>query len=175
MTYRWIEDIREFKDIAKDWDDALIASGSGNPFLLSDFIITWWKHFYRGSALRIFFVHNGNKIAGGIPLCIKRGGPRYGFARMLSHIGGSAANYTEPLYSSLDAPVVSLLREALSQRRDWDVFYLSDVRPESKVLQESISSSGDKRFLFYLVQDHMNLAIDLSGGLDNYLASISKK
>ena len=100
---------------------------------------------------------------------------RYGFARILSHIGGIAANYTEPFYSSLNTEILPFLMESLAEKSDWDILYLSDVRQENKLFAECNGLLADKQFLCYIVQDHMNLAIDLSGGVDNYLSTISNK
>ena len=45
MVAKWIENIEEFERIKNDWDAALLSANTDNPFLLSDFIIIWWKHF----------------------------------------------------------------------------------------------------------------------------------
>ena len=175
MEYRWVEDIKEFSNIAKEWDEALLASRNRNPFLLADFITTWCRYFCDDRNLRIFTVFNDGKIAGGMPLYLKKTGPTHAFARVLSYIGGSAASYTEPLYAAPGAKVLPLFKEALSRRRDWDVFYLSDVRGENDLIAEHHECLSDKRFSFDLIQDHMNLAIDLSDGRERYLATISGK
>jgi CelD/BcsL family acetyltransferase involved in cellulose biosynthesis len=173
MDYRWIEDIDEFSGIAGEWD-ALVASGDPQPFLLSDFIITWWKYFGKGRKLRIFVLYENAKIKGGLALCLERGGAREGFANILCHVGGVAANYTEPMYACKDAPVLARLVEALSLRRDWDVLCLTDVREGSRLLTELAGKNG-KKLPVSAVNDHMNYAIDLSEGLDNYLSNLSSK
>jgi CelD/BcsL family acetyltransferase involved in cellulose biosynthesis len=173
MDYRWIEDIGEFSAIAGEWD-ALVTSGDRQPFLLSDFIITWWKYFGEGRKLRIFVLLEGAKIKGGLALCLERGGAREGFANILRHIGGVAANYTEPLYPGDGARVFGSFAQALSLRGDWDVLCLTDVRQDSRLLSE-ISAGVPGKLRVSAVNDHMNYAIDLTGGLDNYLSSLSPK
>lgn len=175
MKYRWAEDIEEFRHIATAWDEALITSGNHNPFLLSDFIITWWKYFYNNLQLRIFIAYDNNRILGGIPLYIRRWGLRHGCARILHHIGGSAANYTEAFYGAPGAKILALLKESLVKKGDWDVLYLPDVRGESELMAEYRNCTTDERFLFYVIQDHMNWAIDLSDGQERYLSTISSK
>jgi CelD/BcsL family acetyltransferase involved in cellulose biosynthesis len=176
MRYRWVEDIKEFQDIAEKWDRALILSGSRNPFLLSDFITTWWKHYGRACELRIFMIYDNDKIAGGIPLYVRRGGLNEAFTRVLSHVGGAAANYTEPFYVSSDIKFFPMFTEALAEKKDWDSLHLTHVRPENKLISEYKNSLSDRRFFLYPVQDHMNWAIDLSMGKDNYYEeTISKK
>ncbi len=175
MTFRWLEEISEFQNIAEDWDKTLTDSGTYNPFLLSDFIITWWKHFHESRSLRIFVVFDGDRIIGGIPLSIRRGDGMYKFARILSYIGGSAANYTEPLYATAGTRLLPRLKEALRKKRDWDVLYLSDVREGNGLISEYNAGHSDISFNLHLISDHTNWAIDLSGGEKEYLSSLSSK
>jgi len=175
MTYYWIENIDDFKNIAKEWDEVLISSGDYNPFLLSDFIITWWKHFSGNLKLKIFVILKDKKVAGGMPLCIQPGKKIYSFARILSYIGGSAANYTEPLYGCDNVEVLPLIKEALEGRRDWDVFHLSDIRDNGRIMKECRSYPVSKGFYSRVIQDHSNWAIDTTKGLEGYFSGISGK
>lgn len=177
MRHLWINNIKDFQNIADKWDEAIIASGDFNPFLLSDFIITWWKYYHNDSILSIFVIYDDNKIAGGIPLFIKKESLAYGFARVLRYVGGDAASYTDPLYVKPDVKILPLLMEALAKRTDWDVLHLTDVRGESRLIAEYNSHPLNHRFLLYALQDHMNWQIDLSGsgGIDAYMATISRK
>jgi len=174
MEYRWIEDIEDFRKIAGEWD-MLVSSGDSHPFLLSDFIITWWKYFGKGKKLRIFVIEEGGKVKGGLPLCLNRGGAREGFADLLHYIGEVAANYTEPLYSNGKPEIFPLLARALSERNDWDVFCLTDIREGNRFLKELKGATGQKGCSIFLISDHMNYAIDLGKGLDSYLSSLSPK
>ena len=81
MNYQWIENIKEFDEIAEAWDQALIKAGSYSPFLLSDFIIRWWKYFSENKHLRIFVLFKNGCIVGGLPLYLKRGNSIYGFIK----------------------------------------------------------------------------------------------
>ncbi|MBI5195854.1 MAG: GNAT family N-acetyltransferase [Nitrospirae bacterium] len=175
MKYRWIENIGEYNDIAVMWDEALISSGNYNPFLLSDFIITWWRHFHNNLRLRIFVVYDDGKICGGLPLYIKNGEFRNGFAGVLHYIGGTAANYTEPFCIADSTKILTLLKDALSKRDDWDVLRLTDVRADNKLVEECRNCLPDNKFRFYMVQDHMNWAVDLSAGAENYFSTLSNK
>ncbi len=175
MKYHWVEDIEEFCKIARDWDEALIASGTYNPFLLSDFIITWWKYFNNNFALKIFVVYDDNKISGGIPLYIKRYGIQCLGTRIMYYIGGPLANYTEPFYIGPGSKILTLFTEALEDKTDWDAIYLPNVRTENRFISDYQKRGNDKRFIFYVIQDHFNLTIDLSAGKEKYMAAISKK
>lgn len=171
----WIENIEDFKKISGEWDRAVERSGSYDPFLLSDFILSWHRYFGKSNPLRFLVLYDNGQVSGGIPLCLKRGSGPYGFARMLCHAGGTAANYTEPLYPSKDFKFLPSLKEALSERKDWDLLYLSDLRQENRLLKELLSGDKDKRFTVKVFSDHSNWSIDLSGGLEKYLSGISPK
>jgi len=171
----WLTDIGKFEEIAAQWDRAVERSGSYNPFLLSDFIILWSKYFGKKDPLRMLVVYDGKDIAGGIPLCLKKGPGPYGFVNMLCHVGGSAANYTEPLYASKGNDILPSIMEALSGRKDWDLLYLSDLRHGNRLPEELSRGDADKRFSVKVLTDHSNWSIDLSSGLEKYLAGISPK
>ena len=129
MEYHWIEDIKEFQTLSKKWDEILITSGNGNPFLLSDFILTWWSYYSEGKALRILAIFKDQALIGGIPLYLKQEGWKRGYLRSLYYIGDSAANYTEPLVcaSSLE-DFWPVFVQALDHKQDWDRLHLLNVR-----------------------------------------------
>ncbi|MFH0772366.1 MAG: GNAT family N-acetyltransferase [Candidatus Omnitrophota bacterium] len=175
MNYRWIENIEEFKTISAKWDEALIASGSYNPFLLSDFIISWWRHFCGGLRLQFFIGYgDSGSIVAGMPLYLKKWTIGSFGIRILNYVGGPFANYKEPFFSE-DANAVSLFKEALISNKDWDALCLSDVRAGNILISRYEELAADKRFLSLIAQDHMNFEIDLSGGKDKYLSTIPKK
>ena len=133
MEYRWIDNIKEFQEIATRWDEALIRAGGENPFLLSDFIISWWKQYADDYEFRVFVVHDNNEIVGGLPLYIENAAPGM---KILRYVGKVAANYTEPLYASDHANILPILEEALVERKDWDALHLNNVRSKSKLISE---------------------------------------
>lgn len=175
MKHAWVNDINIFKTLSGEWDEALINSGSFNPFLLSEFIISWWKHFGNSFKLNIFILYKNKKIVGGIPLYIKKGGLRDAFVRILLYIGGSAANYTEPFFMPGEEFFFDFLKNALERRSDWDVLYLPDIRRQCCLLPYLFSADKDNRFFYLLTQDHFNWSIDLSMGKEQYFASLAKK
>jgi len=175
MKYCWIEDIEEFQLIADEWDKTLLSSGNYNPFLLSDFIVTFWKHYRYNRRLFILVIREGRDILGGIPLYLERESSTFGFARVLRYVGKTAANYTEPLYGTSNFEMLPLLINALFKRKDWDALHLTDVRSESRLIMEYNKYPHGHMLLSSVLQDHMNWAIDLSVGKDKYMQSIPKK
>lgn len=175
FSYKWIKNIGEFQAIAPEWDNALIKSGEYNPFLLADFIITWWKYFGRGLNLYFFVAFDNEEIIGGIPLYLKIAGYRQCRAGILRYIGDSAANYTEPLYAAKKPFFLSLFKQALEETRGWDIVYLPELREDNLLMQEYRNNPRpDKKFICYTILDHFNWAIDLSAGKETYLRTISR-
>lgn len=175
MEYRWINNIEEFKKIAAEWDKALADSGNDNPFLLSDYIITWWKYYNTGRTLAIFVIMKNAKIAGGLPLYSARGGIKSGFARILSYIGDVTANYTDPFYAKPVIELIPVLYEALSKKNDWDALHLKEVEKKNALISEYNKDARKRRFSTYAVHDHLDWAVDISSGKDNYLMGLAKK
>jgi CelD/BcsL family acetyltransferase involved in cellulose biosynthesis len=129
MEYQWIEDPQGFEALAGEWDGALRRSGEDNPFLLSEFILTWWKHYGRGRRLRILIIREGGRLVGGLPLYDHGHG-------LLDFPGGIAANYTEWLCVDSPQRLWPVLLAALAGRLDWRRIRLSRYR------QSRLSSSG---------------------------------
>lgn len=175
LQHQWIDDLETFRSRAAEWDGALLASGEQNPFLLSDFILTWSKYFLQPGALRLLVMTDGLHIVGCLPLFVRRDGVRHGCARRLSYVGGWAANYTEPFCASADGSALSVVREALLARQDWDVFRLTEVRSRSRFLSECRQRAPDASFPIEVSEDHADWSIDLSHGVEAYLQTISKK
>jgi len=175
MDSRWLTDPEEFRRLAPEWDQALSASGSANPFLLSDFILAWWAQARDVLWVEVFVLRHEGRLAGGLPLCARRGNARSGFARVVSYVGGPAANYTEPLYAAPQVPLLPALGQALAARADWDVLHLSDLRPECPLVEEYQRGTLNHGLRAGLTSDHANWAIDLSGGAERYLSGLSKK
>jgi len=175
MKYSWIKDITEFQALAEDWDAAMFTSGSSNPFLLSEFIICWWKRFGAPLKLNIIVFYENGRICAGLPLYMEATGFKSGFFRVLRYIGGSAANYTEPFCRVQHGNLLAAFSAALDERDDWDALCLSDVNESCCLLSDYRAGLLGDGILGYVVQDHMNWSIDLSGGADKYFASLSKK
>jgi CelD/BcsL family acetyltransferase involved in cellulose biosynthesis len=131
MECRILEEISEFKALADKWDEALVSSREDSPFLLSDFIITWWRHHARGRKLRIFLAQQGGVIVAGMPLCLER---RF-LRNNLAHVGGCWANLTHFFSTDKELNVIALLLECLRRYDDWGCFVLERVLPAHALVQ----------------------------------------
>ncbi len=95
MTAVWVRSRAEFEALAPAWDEAIEASGTDNPFVLSQFLLLWAETFTPHSGLRVLVLRQGGAIVGGLPLFVsrRRRWPREPRLRMA---GLGFANYTEP-------------------------------------------------------------------------------
>lgn len=164
MEYRWIEDIREFQDIADKWDDAIIASGDYNPFALSDFIITWWKYYSTKRKLMIFVISDNGDIVAGIPLCVEKKFMR----NTIVHVGGQAANLTHFFLKDKRLNVIEGLIDSLRERRGWDSLLFSRVLNENFLIEQmrNISWKSYGNFSHYEGNAGFNGMIDLANGYE---------
>lgn len=186
LTWRWIEQIEDFNKIAGEWDDLLFSVTKENFFLLSDFILTWWKYYHCGRKLAILLFYEDQKLVGGIPLCIKREWIKGAGLRCMVHVGGVAANYTEPLFSRESLFFFPWLEKALKERSDWDIFLLRELRHNHFCVSEVIPSRSQAKrrrgipdlplFSPYRLRQHqMNWTIDISSGLKSYFDSLDRR
>ena len=171
MKYKWIENINEFNDIARFWDESLLASKEDNPFLLSNFICTWWKHYSNGLRLRIFLVYKDNNIVGGLPLCEKNG--------YMEYPGRWAANYTE--FLSIDKninrqAVWDKFLEALKERKDWKRIYLSRYRLDRLNFYQPNTKQDPvhKGLLFYTSKSEHTYMLEIPDDFSKYIYRLPK-
>lgn len=171
MEYRWITDINQFKSMQAQWDDALLASGEDNPFLLSDFILTWWKYYFYKRRLMVFAVYEHGNIISGIPLYIVRKGAR----NIIKYVGGAAANLTHSFSLQSEFNLPELLLYALKNDTQWDILILERILGHNSIISQlgqSAASSSNRSVLNCKIYDAgFNGIIDLSKGyrfvLDN--------
>ncbi len=173
MESIWLENPRQFEEIASSWDKFLIQENVYNPFLLSDFILTCWKYYQTGLSFRFLIFSEDNRIQGGIPLYMGKRSFRYGFLRTLAYIGDGAANYTEPCLSKSVSP--SLFFKTIGLRGDVDLLYLKDVRHSHPLMSYNLKTFDDNQMVVRAIHDHDNWAIGLEQGREAYLSTIPGK
>jgi len=173
MSFRWIKSIEEFKQIAKYWDRAVLSSGDDNPFLLSDFICTWWKHYSKKRELKIFVISIADNIIGGIPLCIEKRFSR----NTLVYTGGSAANVTHFFPVDKKLNVIEKLMDALEEDDDWDNLIFHRVLGEHPLVAQIRDFTwSEYSGLNYSVSDNgYDGMVDLSKGYEEVFDNLNKR
>ncbi len=167
MRYKWITDIGEFRGLAKEWDNALAACGEDNPFLLSDFILTWWKYYSRGLGLRVLVLSREGGISAGLPLYQSKNG-------YLRYMGGASANYTEFLSLEADTDFWQVLPGALRCLEGWRCLYLERFRKSRlDITKLKLISSGHKDLLFNIDRRDFVYLISIPDDPEDYLSRLS--
>lgn len=170
ISHRWINSIDEFGAISKKWDEAVLASGEDNPFLLSDFIITWWKYYSKEYVkLKIFVLYRNGKMAGGIPLCQNNKG-------YLEPPGRISANYTECLSVGDSKDVWESFFNSLSQIDGLRLIRLKRVRKD-RIDEEWLKSLASKHtdILIDLYPSGRSYLIDIPEDFTKYIGTLPKK
>jgi len=100
MTGRWLTTLEEFRSLAADWDAAVAASGTDNPFLLSEFLLAWGEAFAELGEPRILVCESAGGIEAGLPLFLSSRRHARLHWQALRYFGLGFANLTEPFFPS---------------------------------------------------------------------------
>jgi len=169
MEYRWITKINEFQEIAAQWDEALLFSKEDNPFLLSPFLLSWWKYYSAGLKFRAFVLYDDKNIVGGLPLCENKNG-------YLEYPGGITANYTEVMSLKNSQDLWKYLLEALSRLGGWRCVRLDRIR-KSRLNADRINSAvlEQKNILLDLHRSEYSYSINIPEKFSDYTKVLPKK
>ncbi len=169
MEYRWITEINKFQEIAAQWDEALLFSKEDNPFLLSTFLLAWWKYYSASLKFRAFVLYDDKNIVGGLPLCENKNG-------YLEYPGGITANYTEVMSLKKSQDLWKYLLEALSRLEGWRCVRLDRIR-KSRLNADRINSAvlGQKNILLDLHRSEYSYSINIPENFSDYIRVLPKK
>lgn len=170
MRSQWIKNRYEFETISQKWDQLLFQTDPTNPFLSSHFILTWWKYYQERFRIKILVLYEGQDLVGGLPLYEDFVSSPLRPVRYLYYLGGSVANYTEPLVRDNNPRYIEELLRWLNQEKGWDILHFKNVRAQHVLVGFSRKYPSS-----FMIQDHMNWAIDLSEGVEFYFKRHSKK
>ena len=172
MKSYFIDDIGHFKKIAEEWDRAVDLCEDRNPFLLSGFIETWWRHYSKGRRMAIFVVSDDAGIIGGVPLCIEKG-----MRRKIVHIGAQAANVTHFFLRSGSINLLEELINALRKRRDWDTVIFQRVLEGDPMIDflPRINWQDHKNLRYRVKEAGFNGMIDLSVGYEGVIGNLNNR
>ena len=173
MEYRWINDIKEFQKVAKEWDEALLSSGDNNPFLLSDFILTWWKYYCNNKKLIVFSAYDSEGMVAGIPLCIFK---RFG-KRIITHVGGCHANLTHCILRKPEFNVIDSVISLLGSREQWDILKLDRVLCNNILVAQSekCKSLNSDRLICSITDSGFDGRVDLTKGYKHIIDNLPKR
>jgi CelD/BcsL family acetyltransferase involved in cellulose biosynthesis len=85
LELRTLRELEDFDQLGPEWDELVRAMPRPSPFLLHDWLSTWWRHFGEGAELSVHVVRRGGRLVGAAPLLIR---PQLGL-RVATFIGGA--------------------------------------------------------------------------------------
>jgi len=111
----------EFARLAGSWDELVRAMPRPSPFLLHGWLLEWWRHYGGGAELAVHVVFRGDRLAGALPLCIRR---RTGL-RVCEFLGGTGAILADLLAApgEEEAAADALVERLDSSRHDFASLY----------------------------------------------------
>ena len=171
MESSWIHDLKDFLKIRDDWDLALETSEADNPFLLSEFIVTWWQINHQGNDLCIFILKNNEKIFAGFPLYISRNTTSSFGLKRIQQIGDNFANLTEPFsIVELDKFEFHFIN-SLKKLKNWEFLDLPRIRSGFfERYREKNKVAGLRMIVF---KDNLNASIIIDRNSEDYLMTVS--
>jgi CelD/BcsL family acetyltransferase involved in cellulose biosynthesis len=166
----WIHDINEFKEIRNQWDRAIVESNGDNPFLLSEFVITWWEINYQEKKLCIYILKQNENIIAGFPLYIFKPPTLFSLKR-IQQIGDDFANLTEP-FSKLDIDLFeNHFLKSLKKLKNWDTIDLPRIR--SRFLEQYRKNNKVNKFKSLVFQESSNASIIIDMNSEDFLMTVS--
>ena len=116
LTWRWVTTLEEFVALAPAWDAALAEVAGDNPFLQSEFLLTWCQAFLPPRGLRVLALSRNGRLAGGLPLYRAQRAPGVPVLRL---VGCGFANWTEPFFAGDRCEFAAACSRALEGLRGW--------------------------------------------------------
>jgi CelD/BcsL family acetyltransferase involved in cellulose biosynthesis len=104
-----LERIEDFDALRPQWDELVRAMPRPSPFLLHDWLSTWWRHYGGAAELSVHIAHRGDRLVGALPLLVTR---RLGL-RTARFVGGRQAALADLLLAEGEERAVA---EALGKR-----------------------------------------------------------
>lgn len=168
VRVEWIASAAELRARASDWDQAVRASGLDEPYLLSDFLLTWLRHYGDGRELRMALVLVDGELAGGLPLYAERRGRKL-WLRYPGADDHALANRTN-LFAARDfALVVEAVVGALAERRDWQMLELPRLYLDQARLARLRAVLARHGLLLLHEQSFPGYRIDVPASFDEFL------
>lgn len=125
-----VKNTSDFEKLSSDWDKLLIKSRNDNPFLIFEWVFTWWEHFGKNYKLHLILAYDNNELVGAAPLVIAR---RYLF-RELRFLGYPFADYQDIIITGdLDKRqgILNAILSFVNKSGGWDILRITNIRVTS--------------------------------------------
>ena len=135
LNVRHVTDPEELAELSDPWGE-LAAMASGDVFALPGWHQAWWSTMGSQHQIHVLVAEDAaGTLRGLLPLAVRRGGPRDGFARLLEFSGGSQADVHDVVAATGEAAdVLALFSEpARAIARTVDGIRLTGVPDDSRL------------------------------------------
>jgi CelD/BcsL family acetyltransferase involved in cellulose biosynthesis len=138
-----IETIDDFANLRNEWNSLLEASRSQCVFLTHEWLFTWWKHLAGTRTLSIFTARENGRLAGFLPLAMRRAQYSRMIPRSLEFIGSGlvGSDYLDAVAApGCEQEVIKAFSSHLS--RAGMVLHLTAIRRGASVVADLASHLG---------------------------------
>jgi len=176
VTTQVVTEYRTFVELEREWNDAVIRSHVSHPFLLHEWVRTWWDSFGDGRRLHIVVARDRDGIAGIAPMIAEQI-HMYGVSvRKLDLLHNDHTPRADWIIARSPSDTYSALWHALRAPRDqWDLLQLSRLPSDSPTAAAVTSLAQREECLTGSWRGDVSPFLALSGTWDSYWASRSAK
>ena len=175
MNVRSITSLREFDDLAPEWQHMTRESGQGSPFLSHDWFACCWRAAGARRRREAWIFEDDAGPLAIVPLVMWRTRVRRLPVRTISLMDAPDTGFADvPVARGLEE-VLGRLFELLRARRDWDVLWLPKLRADaaSTKLLQSLLATGVFPWRVYARQQSPYIA--LSGTWEKFFHERSQR
>lgn len=176
VTTQLVTDVAAFVRLEPEWNDAVRRAGLAHPFLVHEWLRTWWECFGAGRGLHLVIAREAGRIVGIAPLLIDQV-HMYGLpVRRLDVLHNDHTPRADWIVASSRPQIYEALWSAILASGDhWDLLQLSrftDDSPTSAAIRLLAHRDG---CLTGTWRGDVSPYLDLSVGWERYWASRSAK
>lgn len=174
VTFRRFSDLDELAAHKKEWNNLLLKTDADRLFMSFEWILAWWRHFGATLELFTYFVYVGGKLAGILPLAIRK---KEAF-RQLVLLGVGKSDYLDFIVMDdyWDQCLTVFYDEVLKGDGKWDIFLVSKLVEEKRTYQHLSASLIEKEpGGTSICRFGCAPYLKIDSGWDEYLSKMRKK
>ena len=133
MKLEIIDNSLDFEKLIPAWDKIYNALSLQPPFSVSDWNLTWWKHYGKDNQLFILTIYQDNELCGIAPLYIQK---KNGI-KTIKFLSSGESDYLDFLFlPEREKECLAFIFDYLFKQKNWDILDLTDI-PEQSVLAQN--------------------------------------
>ena len=133
MTIVELEHIDNLQDFGKGWDQLLSKSLDNHPFLTSEWLTAWWKHFGQNKELKLFTAGSEESVSLVIPVMYSAYQVFGSYYRKVGFVGSPESDYHSFVVTNLSNAVKNVheLIKNIMEDSDSDCVIFDEVPNDS--------------------------------------------